>query len=90
MVDRVFTFSAMFSACSIRSSPDGLPLASFMLMKSGSVLQIQRPQQTEDHLLITVDDVLSINVDQLDTVRNEELECLFVFSSRATASSGSC
>ena len=40
MVDRVFTFSAMFSACSIRWSPAGLPLASFMPMKFGSSLLI--------------------------------------------------
>ena len=38
MIDGMFIFSsAMFSACSIRSSPADLPLASFML-KSGSSL----------------------------------------------------
>ena len=41
MIDGMFIiFSAMFSAYSIRWSPPGLPLASFMPMKSGSSLLI--------------------------------------------------
>ena len=48
------------------------------------VPQNQRPQQTQDQLQITVDDVLRIDVDQLVIVRNEEFECLVCFSSRAT------
>ena len=73
MIDGMVIFSAMFSADSIRWSPPGLPFASYMSMKSGSVLQIQRPQQTEDRLQITVDDVLSIDVDQLDPLEQPVL-----------------
>ena len=40
MIDGMFTFSAMFLAYSIRRLPADLPLASFVLMKSGSSLLI--------------------------------------------------
>ena len=40
MIDRMFTFSAMFSAYSTHWSPDCLPFGSFMSMKSGPSLLI--------------------------------------------------
>ena len=46
------------------------------LVPRNLVLQNQRPEQTKDQLQITVDDVLRVDVDQLDTVRNDELERL--------------